>query len=270
MLHRAGDCLCCKGDSCAYICFRGMPTNSSRVDAERHRVPGKCHLFVWVLPSWIMFHGFWCLTGTKAKGQALPFSFSSKTLPFLPISLLFAQVNAPATQNLVVLHLGAQSLALPCRPLMAGTREVRSLLLLRHLQSSWAQDRFDRAGCPLGPRAFAEALLFVSRRSRSAWRLPLPLTHWLCFHSQSLLSAPPASKLLSSRPATCCRRPSFIFSSVPVEMPFQNLRSASSKSLFEVPLRSGACRCCISCGSGRLAKPRADPCRASSDHCSAA
>lgn len=53
-----------------------------------------------------------------------------------------------------------------------------------------------------------------------ARRLPLPLAHQLCFHSQSLPSAPLASKPLSSRPATCCSQPSFIFSSLPVEMPF--------------------------------------------------
>lgn len=169
-------------------------------------------------------------------------------------------------QDLAVLHLCAKSLALPCRPPMAGTQEAPSPLLLRHLWSSWAQDGFDRAGCPLGPRAFAVALLFVQHWSRSV-RGGCHCLLGTCFaFGQCLLSARPTSKPLSSRPATLCSRPSFIFSSLPVEMPFRNLRPASSKSLFEEPLCSGACRCCIPCGSGY----RADPRRAGSNLCSAA
>lgn len=153
---------------------------------------------------------------------------------------------------------------------MAGTQEVPSPLLLRHLRSSWAQDGFDRAGCPLGPHAFAVALLFVQHRSRSVHG-SCPCLLGTCFaFSQSFLSARPASKPLSSRPATLCSRPSFIFSSLPMEMPFRNLRSASSKSLFEEPLCSGACRRCIPCGSGCRAEHRANPRRAGSDLCSAA
>lgn len=73
MLHKVCDCLPGKGDSGTQICPRGMLTDRSR--AERRWVPWKCH-FVWVLPSSIRFHGFWCLTGKLCF-----LIFFCKTLP---------------------------------------------------------------------------------------------------------------------------------------------------------------------------------------------
>lgn len=175
---------------------------------------------------------FWCLTGTKAKGQVLPSDFSN-FLPVLPSSSLFARVKAPATQDLAVLHLCAESLAVPCSPPQPA---------LEKCEVFCCSDIFILAGLGIRlipPAALSDPCLCCSSSAGAT------LVHRLGFHRQSLLSAPLSSEPLSSRPATRCSRRSFISSSLPVEMPFRSPRSASSASLFEQPL----------CGGGTLLLP---------------
>lgn len=164
----------------------------------------------------------------------MPSDFSN-FLPVLPSSSLFARVKAPAParQDLAVLHLCVESLPMPCSPPRPA---------LEKCEVFCCSDIFILAGLGIRlipPAALSDPCLCFSSSAGAA------LVHQLGFHHQSLLSAPLSSKPLSSRPATRCSQRSFISSSLPVEVPFRSLWSASSASLFEQPL----------CGGGTLLLP---------------